>query len=242
MAPVSNNGSTEIAVYSWPTPNGHKIHIALEELGLPYRAIPVDIAKGDQFQPDFLKISPNNKVPALVDPDGPGGHPIALMESGAILLYLAEKTGKLWPKGGHDQSIALQWLSFQMANIGPMLGQVHHFRHYAPEPLPYAVERFTNEAKRLYGVLDTRLGEVEYLTGGIYGMSDIATFPWLRSWEKQGMKLADYPHLERWFNAVAARPAVERGIAVLAEFMRTPKDLSAEARDVLFGARQYERR
>jgi GST-like protein len=232
----------EISVYTWPTPNGHKIHIALEELGLPYRAIPVDIAKGDQFQPDFLKISPNNKVPALVDPDGPGGQPIALMESGAILIYLAEKTGKLWPKGAHDQSIALQWLCFQMANIGPMLGQVHHFRHYAPEPLPYAAERFTAEAKRLYGVLDTRLGEVEYLTGGLYGMSDIAIFPWLRSWEKQGMQLADYPHLERWFNAVAARPAVERGVAVLAEFMRVPKDLTAEAREVLFGARQYERR
>ena len=141
----------EVAVYTWPTPNGHKIHIALEELGLPYRAIPVDIAKGDQFQPDFLKISPNNKVPALVDPDGPGGKPIALMESGAILIYLAEKTGKLWPKGAHDQSIALQWLCFQMANIGPMLGQVHHFRHYAPEPLPYAVERFTSEANRHIG-------------------------------------------------------------------------------------------
>ena len=232
----------EIEVYTWPTPNGHKIHIALEELGLPYRAIPVDIAKGDQFQPDFLKISPNNKVPALVDPDGPGGQPIAIMESGAILIYLAEKTGKLWPTGAHDQSIALQWLSFQMANIGPMLGQVVHFRHYAAEPLPYAVDRFTSEAKRLYGVLDTRLADVEYLTGGLYGMSDIAIFPWLRSWEKQGMQLADYPNLERWYNAIAVRPAVERGIAVLAEFMRMPKDLSAEAREVLFGARQYERR
>ena len=234
--------TSEIAVYTWPTPNGHKIHIALEELGLPYRAIPVDIAKGDQFQPDFLKISPNNKVPALVDPDGLGGKPIALMESGAILIYLAEKTGKLWPQSAHDQSIALQWLSFQMANIGPMLGQVVHFRHYAAEPLPYAVERFTNEAKRLYTVLDTRLGEVEYLTGGLYGMADIATYPWLRYWEKQGVQLADYPHLERWFNAVAARPAVERGLAVLAELMRTPKQLTAEERDVLFGARQYERR
>jgi GST-like protein len=234
--------STEIDVYTWPTPNGHKIHIALEELGLPYRAIPVDIAKGDQFQPDFLKISPNNKVPAIVDPEGPGGKPIALMESGAILIYLAEKTGKLWPQDGHNQSIALQWLAFQVANIGPMLGQVHHFRHYAPEPLPYAVERFNGEAKRLYDVLDRRLGEVEYLTGGLYGMSDIAIFPWLRSWEKQGMRLGDYPHLERWFNVIAARPAVERGIAVLAELMRVPKELSAEAREVLFGARQYERR
>ena len=229
-----------IDVYTWPTPNGHKIHIALEELGLPYRAVPVDIAKGDQFQPDFLKISPNNKVPAIVDPDGPGGKPISLMESGAILIYLAEKTGQLWPKGAHEQSIALQWLCFQVANIGPMLGQVHHFRHYAPEPMPYAVERFTAETKRLYGVLDTRLREVEYLTGGIYGMSDIATFPWLRSWEMQGMRLGDYPRLERWFNTVAARPAVQRGIVVLADQKRT--QLSDAERDVLFGARQYERR
>jgi len=232
----------EIEVYTWPTPNGNKITIVLEELGLPYRAIPVDIAKGDQFQPDFLKISPNNKVPAIVDPDGPGGKPIALMESGAILLYLAEKTGQLWPKSPHDQSIALQWLAFQVANVGPMLGQVVHFRHYAPEPFPYAVERFTAEANRLYTVLDQRLKEVEYLTGGLYGISDIAIFPWLRYWEKQGVQLADFPQLERWFNGIAARPAVERGVAVLAELMRVPKQLSAEERDVLFGAKQYERR
>jgi GST-like protein len=232
----------EIEVYTWPTPNGSKITIALEEMGLPYRAIPVDIAKGDQFRPEFLKISPNNKVPAIVDPDGPGGQPIALMESGAILLYLAEKTGQLWPQNPHDQSVALQWLAFQVANIGPMLGQVVHFRHYAPEQFPYAVERFTAEAKRLYTVLDRRLGEVEYLTGGIYGISDIAIFPWLRYWEKQGVRMADYPKLERWFNAVAARPAVERGVAVLAEYSRVPKQLSAEERDVLFGAKQYERR
>ena len=232
----------EIEVYTWPTPNGHKIHITLEELGLPYRPIPVDIAKGDQFQPEFLKISPNNKVPAIVDPDGPGGGPIALMESGAILIYLAEKTGKLWPQSARDQSVALQWLSFQMANIGPMLGQVVHFRHYAADPAPYAIERFTGEAKRLYTVLDQRLSEVEYLTGGLYGISDIAIFPWLRYWEKQGVQLSDYPHLERWFNAIAARPAVERGLAVLAELMRVPKQLTPEERDVLFGARQYERR
>ncbi|GAB2175796.1 glutathione S-transferase N-terminal domain-containing protein [Dongia sp. agr-C8] len=242
MATDSSNIGAGIAVYTWPTPNGQKIHIALEELGLPYTPIPVDIAKGDQFQPEFLKISPNNKVPAIVDPEGPGGQPIALMESGAILIYLAEKTGKLWPKSARDQSVALQWLSFQMANIGPMLGQVVHFRHYAAEPAPYAIERFTNEAKRLYGVLDMRLAEVEYLTGGGYGISDIAIFPWLRYWEKQGVQLSDYPSLERWFNAIAARPAVERGVAVLAELSRTPKQLSPEERDVLFGARQYERR
>ena len=234
--------ASEIEVYSWPTPNGHKIHIALEELGLAYRAIPIDIAKGDQFSPEFLTISPNNKVPALVDPDGPGGKRIAIMESGAILIYLAEKTGKLLPRDARGEMVALQWLSFQMANIGPMLGQVHHFRHYAPEQLPYAIERFTSEAKRLYGVLDRHLAEAEYLTGGIYGIADIATFPWLRSWEKQGIKLPEFPHVERWFNAIAARPAVQRGVAVLAEFARTPKMLSDAEREVLFGAKQYERR
>jgi len=232
----------EIEVYSWPTPNGHKVHIALEELGLAYRAIPVDIAKGDQFTPEFLKISPNNKIPALVDPDGPGGKRIALMESAAILIYLAEKTGKLLPQDARGEMVALQWLSFQMANIGPMLGQVHHFRHYAPEQLPYAIERFTGEAKRLYGVLDRHLANDEYLTGGIYGIADIATFPWLRSWEKQGIQLPEFPHVERWFNAIAARPAVQRGVAVLAEFARTPKMLSEAEREVLFGAKQYERR
>jgi GST-like protein len=232
----------EIEVYTWPTPNGHKIHIALEELGLPYRAIPIDIAKGEQFKPDFLKISPNNKIPALVDPDGPGGKPIALFESGAILIYLAEKTGGLWPKDERGQSVALQWLCFQMAHIGPMLGQVHHFRHYAPEPIPYAIDRYTGEAQRLYGVLDRRLGEVEYLTGGAYGMSDIAVFPWLRSWEGQGVTLSDYPHVQRWFDAIGARPAVQRGVAVLAELSRKDKTFSAEERAILFGAKQYERR
>jgi GST-like protein len=232
----------EMELYTWPTPNGHKIHIALEELGLPYRAIPVDIAKGDQFRPDFLKISPNNKIPALVDPDGIGGKRMALMESGAILIYLADKTGKLWPTDARDRLVALQWLSFQMANVGPMLGQVHHFRHYAPEPMPYAIERYTNETRRIYGVLDRRLGEAPYLGGADYGMADIATFPWLVSWEKQGMVLGDYPHLQRWFDAIAGRPAVQRGLAVLADKTRKPKQLSEAEREILFGAKQYERR
>jgi GST-like protein len=199
----------------------------------------VDIAKGDQFAPGFLKISPNNKIPAIVDPDGPGGKPIALMESGAILIYLAEKAGKLLPTGGRGKSLALQWLSFQMANVGPMLGQVHHFRHYAPEPLPYAVDRFAKEAKRLYGVLDRRLGEAEYLAGE-YSIADIATFPWLVSWEKQGMVLADYKNVERWFNAIMARPAVVRGLAVLSGQKRT--SLTEAEREILFGSKQYERR
>jgi GST-like protein len=234
--------AAEIEVYTWPTPNGHKIHIALEELGLPYRAIGVDIAKGDQFRPDFLKISPNNKIPAIVDPEGIGGKRMALMESGAILIYLADKTGKLMPSNARDRLVALQWLVFQMANVGPMLGQVHHFRHYAPEQMPYAIERFTNETKRIYGVLDRRLAEAPYLGGTEYGMADIATFPWLVSWERQGMVLGDYPNLERWFNAIAARPAVQRGLAVLSEKARKPKDLSDAAREILFGAKQYERR
>jgi len=233
--------TAEIEVYTWPTPNGHKIHIALEELGLPYRAIAVDIAKGEQFRPEFLKISPNNKIPALVDPEGPTGKPIALMESGAILIYLAEKTGKLWPADARGRSIGLQWLSFQMANVGPMLGQVHHFLHYAPEPMPYALDRFTKEANRIYGVLDRHLAEAEYLTGGIYGIADIATFPWLRLWEKQGMRLSDYANVERWCNAIAARPAVQRGVAVLEEKIRK-KPFSEEEREILFGSKQYERR
>jgi GST-like protein len=239
---MSAQESNAIEVYTWPTPNGHKIHIALEELGLPYRAIPVDIAKGEQFRPDFLKISPNNKIPALVDPDGIGGKRMALMESGAILIYLADKTGKLWPANARDKSAALQWLVFQMANVGPMLGQVVHFRHYAPEQVPYAVERFTNEAKRIYSVLDRRLGEAEYLGGAEYSIADIANFPWLTSWEWQGVVLADYPNLERWFNAVHDRPAVQRGLAVLAELKRKPKELSEAEREILFGSKQYERR
>jgi GST-like protein len=235
-------GSSEIEVYTWPTPNGHKIHIALEELGLPYRVIPVDIAKGEQFRPEFLKISPNNKIPALVDPDGIGGNRMALMESGAILIYLADKTGRLMPADAHDRLVALQWLVFQMANVGPMLGQVHHFRHYTPEQMPYAIERFTNETKRIYGVLDGRLAEAKYLGGDEYSMADIATFPWLVSWEWQGVVLADYPNLERWFKTIAERPAVQRGLAVLAELKRKPKQLSEAEREILFGSKQYERR
>ncbi len=232
----------EMDLYTWPTPNGHKIHIALEELELPYRAIAIDIAKGEQFTPEFLKISPNNKIPALVDPDGIGGQRMTLMESGAILIYLADKTGRLMPRDGRGRLAALQWIAFQMANVGPMLGQVHHFRHYAPEQMPYAIDRYTNEAKRIYAVLDRRLGEAKYLAGDEYGMADIATFPWLRSWEKQGISLPDFPNLERWFSEIAERPAVQRGIAVLSERSRTPKELSEAAREILFGAKQYERR
>jgi GST-like protein len=230
-----------IELYTWPTPNGHKIHIALEELGLAYNVHAVDIGKGDQFKPAFLKISPNNKIPAMVDPDGPDGQPIALMESGAILVYLAEKTGKLLPQDLRSRTGVMSWLMFQMAGVGPMLGQVHHFRHYAPEPLPYAIKRYTDETTRLYRVMDKRLGEAAYLGGDDYTIADIATFPWIRSWEKQGQDLAAHPSLKRWFEAISARPAVERGLQVLAERSRS-QPLTDQERDILFGAKQLDRR
>jgi len=230
-----------IDLYTWPTPNGHKIHIALEELGLPYTVHAVDIAEGDQFKPEFLKISPNNRIPAIVDQDGPKGKPLAQFESGAILIYLAEKTGKLLAPKGNARYAALQWLMFQMASIGPMLGQVHHFRAYAPEKIPYAIDRYTNEAKRLYGVLDRRLGEAEYLAGE-YGIADIATFPWLRYWEKQGVVLSDYPNVQRWFQAIEARPAVQRGVQVLADRANKQQTFTDRQREILFGRTQYERR
>jgi len=229
-----------IEVYSWATPNGHKVHIMLEECGLPYRAIPVNIGAGAQFDPSFLAISPNNKIPAIVDPDGPDGRPISLFESGAILLYLASKTGRFLPEGLRERWEVLQWLMFQMGGVGPMLGQAHHFRIYAPEKLPYAIERYTNEAKRLYGVLDRRLAKSRYIGCNEYSIADIATFPWLRSWKNQGIAWSDYPHLKGWFDEIAARPAVARGVEVLAD-LRKPLNDDA-ARSVLFGTEQYKRR
>ena len=229
-----------IEVYSWPTPNGHKVHVMLEECGLPYRAIPVNIGTGAQFAPDFLAISPNNKVPAITDPDGPDGQPISLFESGAILLYLAGKTGRFLPTGTRQRYEVLQWLMFQMGGLGPMLGQAHHFRIYAPEKLPYAVERYTNEAKRLYGVLDRRLAKSRYVGGAEYSIADIAVFPWLRSWKNQGIDWVDYPQLKGWFDEVAARPAVQRGVAVLADLRKPLTD--DQSRSILFGNQQYQRR
>jgi len=228
-----------IEVYSWATPNGHKVHIMLEECGLAYRAIPVNIGAGEQFTPDFLAISPNNKIPAIVDPDGPDGRPISLFESGAILLYLAGKTGRFLPAGTRERYEVLQWLMFQMGGLGPMLGQAHHFRIYAPEKLPYAVERYTNEARRLYGVLDRRLAKSRYIGCGEYSIADIAVFPWLRSWKNQGIDWADYPHLKGWFDEIAARPAVVRGVEVLADLRKPLTD--DKSRDVLFGSGQYKR-
>ena len=229
-----------IEVFSWATPNGHKVHIMLEECGLPYRAIAVDIGAGDQFKPEFLKISPNNKIPAITDPDGPDGKPISLFESGAILVYLAAKTGKFMPKSDRAKYEVLQWLMFQMGSVGPMLGQTHHFRMYAPEKIEYAINRYSNEAKRLYGVIDRRLAQSAWLGGSEYSIADIATFPWLRSWQNQGIVLSDYPRLNAWFDKIAARPAVERGVKVLADLRRAIR--TDKEKEILFGKTQYERR
>jgi len=230
----------EIEVYSWPTPNGHKVHIMLEECGLPYRVIPVDIGAGAQFEPGFLSISPNNKIPALVDRQGPDGEPISMFESGAILLYLAGKTGKFLPTDVRGKYEVLQWLMFQMGGVGPMLGQAHHFRIYAPERIDYAVNRYTNEAKRLYTVINKRLAARTYIAGKDYSIADIAIFPWLRSWKNQGVEMSDYPHLKGWFDEIAARPAVQRGLQVLAD-QRKPL-LDDKAREALFGERQLMQR
>jgi GST-like protein len=230
-----------IEVYSWPTPNGHKVHILLEELDLPFRAIGVDIGGGAQFEPEFLKISPNNKVPAIIDPGGPGGKPIALFESGEILIYLAEKAGRFLPASGSARYCVLQWLMFQMGGVGPMLGQAHHFRIYAPEKIVYAIDRYTNEAKRLYGVMDRRLAEAAYFAGADYSIADMSIWPWLRYHERQGVDLADFPHVKRWFQEIESRPAVQRGVQVLAQHTSS-QPFTAEQRRVLFGDEQYKRR
>ncbi len=229
-----------IEVYSWATPNGHKIHIMLEECGLPYRVHPVDIGAGQQFAPEFLSINPNNKIPAIVDSDGPDGQPMSLFESGAILLYLAGKTGRFMPTTIRGKYEVLQWLMFQMGGVGPLLGQTHHFRLYAPEKIEYAIDRYTNEAKRLYGVMDKQLAKHPYMAGKDYSIADIAIFPWLRSWKNQGISWSDYPHLKGWFDEISARPAVKRGVEVLAS-LRKPITGDKE-RDILFGQQQYQRR
>jgi GST-like protein len=229
-----------IEVYSWATPNGHKVHIMLEECGLPYRVIPVDIGAGDQFEPEFLEISPNNKIPAIVDPHGPDGKRFPMFESGAILMYLAAKAGRFLPDGIADRYRVLQWLMFQVGHIGPLLGQAHHFRIYAPEKVPYAIERYTNEANRLYAVLDRQLGRSKYVAGNDYTIADIAMFPWLRSWKNQGIDWNDFPQLKGWFDEIAARPAVQRGVQVLAD--RRKPLVDDQSRSVLFGEQQYARR
>ncbi|MEQ8356706.1 MAG: glutathione S-transferase N-terminal domain-containing protein [Kiloniellaceae bacterium] len=229
-----------IELYSWATPNGHKVHIMLEELGVPYNVHAINIGAGDQFDPDFLKISPNNKMPAIVDPDGPGGEALSLFESGAILIYLAEKHGRFLSQEPRRRYTTLQWLMWQMGGLGPMLGQAHHFRQYAPEQIEYAVNRYTNESNRLYGVLDKRLGEARYLAGDDYSIADIAAWPWTRNPQRQGVERADYPNFTRWFDEIAERPAVQRGVEVLAA--ERSDGFDEKARDLLFGAGQYARR
>ena len=229
-----------IDVYSTATPNGHKVHIMLEECGLPYRVHHINIGEGDQFKPDFLGISPNNKIPAIVDADGPDGMPISLFESGAILVYLASKVNKFLGNTDREKFTVLQWLMFQMGGVGPMLGQAHHFRIYAPEKIEYAVNRYTNEAKRLYGVIDQQLAKTPYLAGSEYTIADIATYPWLRSWANQGIDWADYPNAKRWFDLIGERAAVQRGVTVLADLRKPLTD--NKSREVLFGASQYVKR
>jgi GST-like protein len=229
-----------IDVYSWPTPNGHKIHIMLEECGLNYRAFPIDIAVGDQFKPEFLAISPNNKIPAIVDADGPDGKPIALFESGAILVYLAGKTGRFLGQTDREKYQTLQWLMFQVGGFGPMLGQAHHFRIYAPEKIDYAYNRYTNEANRLYNVLEKQLAHQTYLTGEHYTIADIACFAWSRSAANQGINWEDYPNAKRWFNLINARPAVQKAVTVLANHRKPLTD--DKAKDILFGKTQYAKK
>ena len=229
--------SEPIDLYYWPTPNGKKVAIFLEEVGLSYNLAPIDITAGDQFEEDFLKISPNNKMPAIVDPEGPDGEPISVFESGAILIYLAEKTGEFLRPSPREKYQMLQWLMFQVSSVGPMLGQAHHFRGYAPEEIPYAIDRYTNEAARLYGVMDARLFETSYFAGEEYSIVDMAIYPWTASHERQGQSIEDYPNLRRWYESVGSRPAVQRAMEVGEELRRPIEDLDEEARDVLFGSK-----
>jgi GSH-dependent disulfide-bond oxidoreductase len=202
-----------IDLHTWSTPNGRKVSIMLEEVGLPYRVHPVHIGKDEQFRPEFLAISPNNKIPAIVDDEGPGGKPFSLFESGAILIYLGEKTGRLIPKDPATRFVALQWLMFQMGGLGPMLGQTHHFLRQAKEEVPYAINRYKTETRRLYGVLEKRLGEADYLAGE-YSIADIASYPWVARHEWHQIELADFPNVKRWYDAIGARPAVQKGMQV----------------------------
>ncbi|AHJ66816.1 Glutathione S-transferase [Granulibacter bethesdensis CGDNIH4] len=226
-----------IELWTWPTPNGQKIHIALEEMGLPYRVIPVDIRKGDQFSSEFLSITPNHRIPAIIDPGGPDGQALTLWESGAILIYLAEKTGCLLPADPVGRLKAIQWLMFQMGGVGPMFGQWNHFSAYAPETIPYAVQRYQNEVLRLHRVLETRLKEADYLAGTEYSIADIATFPWITAITAKLSVLDDYPAVRRWHDRIASRDAVQRGMSVLQDRRQTTPITDAE-RDVLFGSGQ----
>jgi GSH-dependent disulfide-bond oxidoreductase len=224
-----------IDLHYWTTPNGHKVTIFLEEAGLPYRILPVNISKGDQFKPDFLAISPNNRIPAIVDhePVG-GGAPISVFESGAILLYLAEKTGRFLPADPLGRVEVTQWLFWQMAGLGPMAGQNHHFSNYAPEKLPYAINRYVNETNRLYGVLNKRLADRPFIAG-TYSIADMASYPWIVPYKNQGQSLDDFPHLKRWFETIKSRPAVMRAYDRAKEINSQPSVMTEESKRVLFG-------
>ncbi|MET0605984.1 MAG: glutathione S-transferase N-terminal domain-containing protein [Beijerinckiaceae bacterium] len=226
-----------IELHYWPTPNGWKISIMLEECGLPYEVKLVNIGRGDQFKQEFLAIAPNNRMPAIVDPDGPGGAPISIFESGAILQYLGRKTGKFYPQDERGAVEVDQWLFWQMGGLGPMCGQAHHFRQYAPEKIQYAIDRYTNEVNRLYGVMNKRLIDRRFLAGD-YSIADMACIGWVKPYERQGQDLNEFPRLKRWFETVMARPAVERGIAVASE-ARAQSNLATdkEAQKILFGQR-----
>ena len=230
-----------IDVYTWPTPNGHKVHIMLEETGLEYRIHPINIRNGDQFKPAFMKISPNHRIPAIIDRKGSNGKELSLFESGAILIYLASKSGKLLPVDMAERWATVQWLMWQMGGVGPMMGQANHFRRYAKEQIPYAVKRYSNEANRLTHVLDKRLGESAYAACDEYTIADIAIFPWLRGAETRGVDINEYPNVKRWFGEIGARPAVQRGLKVLAsEQSSAPHD--SKSWDLLFGKTQFQRR
>ena len=224
-----------IDLYYWTPPNGHKITMALEEMGLQYRIVPVNISKGDQFKPEFLKISPNNRIPAIVDHlPKDSGAPVSVFESGAILYYLAEKSGTFMPAELRGRMEVLEWLFWQMGGLGPMAGQNHHFSQYAPEKIPYAIERYVNETNRLYGVMNKRLGQREFLAGG-YSIADMAAYPWVVPWTRQGQNLDDFPHLRRWFDGIRARPATVRAYALADEVNPTQTGVTEEGKKFLFG-------
>ncbi len=231
-----------LKLYYWPTPNGKKITIFLEETGLPYEIVPVAIGKGEQFEPDFLAFSPNNKIPALTDPDGPDGKPISVFESGAILVYLAEKTGKFMPSEPRGRNEVMCWLMMQMGTVGPMMGQYNHFAIYATDKnQEYATERYSNERLRIYGVLDRRLKDHAFLAGADYSIADMATFPWILP-EMQKVDMSEFPHVDRWHKEISARPAVERGMAVGSELRKPNEAMDDKAKEILFGKTQFAKR
>lgn len=225
-----------IDLYYWTTPNGHKVTLFLEETGLDYKIIPINIGKGEQFQSDFLKIAPNNRIPAMVDhAPADGGAAISIFESGAMLQYLAEKTGQFLPTDLRQRTEVMQWLFWQMGGLGPMAGQNHHFTQYAPEPIPYAIDRYVRETARLYGVLNKRLADREFVAGDFYSIADMASYPWIVSHPKQGQNLDDFPNLKRWFETIQARPATQRAYAKAAEINPQPTGQTEDAKKILFG-------